>query len=203
MVRVCFVCSSKRRLQRCLTVWNQRSFHRLIVKLQLPFFFFIHHRYIFKFTSLFYFLFLIFYLVEEGKEEGREERIPALQKVATQEFYTHWLPLFLIHEETRHIHDPTRLFSYVCFAGLFVCLFCLFVFKATARCSEAPDGKEKFTSLIFVCCWHFLVYACIKNVVIQEHKQRLPKHWHRNTVMNVPRKCYSRKSVRRCVSVSA
>lgn len=161
MVRVCFVCSSKRRLQRCLTVWNQRSFHRLIVKLQSPIFFFfsIHHRYILKFASVL-FSFSYFLSVGRGERGGKEEGIPALQRVATQEFYTHWLPLFLIHEETCHIHDSTRLFSYVCFAGLFVCLF--FISKATARCCEAPGGKEVHESFIFVCCRHLLVYACIK-----------------------------------------
>lgn len=123
------------------------------------FFFSIHHRYILKFASVL-FSFSYFLSVGRGERGGKEEGIPALQRVATQEFYTHWLPLFLIHEETCHIHDSTRLFSYVCFAGLFVCLF--FISKATARCCEAPGGKEVHESFIFVCCRHLLVYACIK-----------------------------------------
>lgn len=145
MVRVCFVCSSKRRLQRCLTVWNQRSFHRLIVKLQLPIFLFpfITDTYSsLHLCSIFFFLFSIWW--KRGKRRGEKREFQHCRKSQHRNFIHTGFPCSLYTK--RHVTYTTQHVYFLMFV-LLVCFFVFFVcfFKATARCCEAPDGKQKFT----------------------------------------------------------
>lgn len=106
MLRVCFVCSSssKRQMQRCFTVPNQRSLHRLIVKLQLPFFSSIT-------DSSLRLSFFSRVLSASWRGKGKGRRVfQHCGKAQHRKYYTHWFPLFLIHKETRHSPDSTLSF---------------------------------------------------------------------------------------------
>lgn len=128
-------CSSKRRFQRCLTVLNQRSLHRLIVKLQLPFF--IHHRYIFKFASLFYFFFLIF--LQRGKGKGRRGSSSTAESRNTGILYTLVSPFPYTRRDTSHSRLNTSSFRSVCFC-----------FPRPRRVALGRQMEKKFTIVLYL-----------------------------------------------------
>lgn len=125
---VCFVCSSKQQMQRCFTVLNQRRFHRLIVKLQLPF----SNIFTFKFASLF------FILQRWARGKGKGRRFSCTAATRDRKYYTHVSPF----PYTR-VDAPHSQLKYI---------QSLFPSKATARCFGTPMGK-KFTLVLF---WHLL-----------------------------------------------